>query len=134
MKIEPFLVASTISIAIGQRLVRMICNNCKEEKILNENELERLLEIIPDKKINSHKKFFHGKGCASCNHSGYIGRVVINEVLVADEDIREAIIRKASASEIKNIAIRNGMTPMIVDGIRKAMEGLTTIEEVLRVI
>ncbi|MBY0376572.1 Flp pilus assembly complex ATPase component TadA, partial [Patescibacteria group bacterium] len=136
MKIEPFLVASTISIAIGQRLVRKICEECKEEKELTEEQHSRLLTTVSDenlKKILQDKKFFRGKGCTLCNGTGYKGRVVIAEVLVADEDIRGAILRKASASEIKQIAIKNGMNTMLEDGFKKAILGLTTMEEVLRV-
>ncbi len=76
----------------------------------------------------------HGRGCDKCNHSGYSGRICINEVLVADEKIREAILRKASADELKKIAVANGMTTMLEDGLYKVELGLTTIEEILRVI
>ncbi len=133
MKVEPFLVASTVSIAIGQRLVRKICDKCKEEKTLTEEEYKRLSETLPEDVVERDSKFFHGKGCRACNDTGYKGRIVINEVLVADEEIRAAILRKVSASDIKQIAIKNGMTTMFVDGFNKALLGFTTIEEVLRV-
>lgn len=133
MKIEPFLVSSTVSIAIGQRLVRKICTHCKVEKNLTDEEYLRLGEVISEKTLGGNRKFFMGKGCDECNDSGYKGRIVIDEVLVADEEIRSAILLKASAYEIKQIAIKNGMNTMLVDGIRKAVAGLTTIEEVLRV-
>jgi len=133
MKVEPFLVASTVSIAIGQRLVRKICTTCKEDKIVTEEEYKRLVETVPSAVLNRNKKYFHGKGCPKCNGMGYKGRIVIAEVLVADEEIREAILRKASASEMKQLAIKNGMTTMLSDGFQKALQGLTTIEEVLRV-
>ena len=80
------------------------------------------------------QEFFKGRGCDGCNNTGYSGRVCINEVLVADEVIREAILRKASASEIKNLAISRGMTTMFEDGFKKVEEGITTIEEILRVV
>ncbi len=133
MKIEPFLVASTVSIAIGQRLVRKICVYCKEKIIITEEEYSRLAEAIHSGILLGNKNFFHGKGCEKCSNTGYRGRIVINEVLVADEEIRAAILRKAGAGEIKNIAVKNGMTTMLVDGFKKATEGKTTIEEVLRV-
>lgn len=133
MKIEPFLVTSTISIAIGQRLVRKICENCKEEKILTDEEYYRLSQTIPEEILVNNKKFFQGKGCAKCNGSGYYGRIVIDEVLVANEEIRSAILLKASSAEIKQIAIKSGMTPMLFDGFQKALSGITTIQEVLRV-
>ena len=133
MKIEPFLVASTVSIAVGQRLVRKICENCKEKKVVTDEEYKRLTETISDKTLLSNKNYFQGKGCDDCNGTGYKGRLVIAEVMVADEELRSAILRKAPASEIKQIAIKNGMTTMLVDGFKKAVLGLTTIEEVLRV-
>lgn len=133
MKIEPFLVASTISIAIGQRLVRKICENCKEEKILTDEEYYRLSETIPEQILANNKTFYQGKGCSKCNGSGYFGRIVIDEVLVANEEIRSGILLKASSAEIKQMAIRNGMTPMLIDGFQKALSGITTIQEILRV-
>lgn len=132
MKIEPFLVASTISIAIGQRLVRKICKDCKERKQITNEEYVRLEATISDKELIKNKNFYVGKGCGACNSTGYKGRIVIAEVLVADEDIRTAILRKAPSSAIKQIAIQNGMTTMLEDGFKKATLGLTTVEEVLR--
>ena len=133
MKIESFLVASTVSIAIGQRLVRKICQNCKERKTVTDEEYKWLSETLSDETLLQNRNYFRGKGCKSCNGSGYRGRIVIAEVLVANEEIRTAILCKASASEIKKIAIKDGMTTMLVDGFKKAVLGLTTIEEVLRV-
>src|SRR3990167_3284075 len=122
MKVEPFLVASTVSIAIGQRLVRKICTTCKEDKIVTEEEYKRLVETVPSAVLNRNKKYFHGKGCPKCNGMAYKGHIVIAEVLVADEEIREAILRKASASEMKQLAIKNGMTTMLSDGFQKALQ------------
>ena len=133
MKVESFLVASTVVVAIGQRLVRKICSHCKILKILNDEEYLYLTSRISEKILNENKSFYYGSGCEHCHSSGYKGRLVINEVLVVDEDIRNAILLKASAEEIKQIAIRNGMTTMLEDGIAKAIQGLTSIEEVLRV-
>jgi type IV pilus assembly protein PilB len=133
MKIEPFLVASTISLAIGQRLVRKICSHCKIEKNLTEEEHYHLSEIIPKEILGDNKKFFEGQGCEKCSQSGYSGRIVIDEILVANEEIKSAILLKASAYEIKQIAIKNGMTPMLLDGFKKAVSGITTIQEILRV-
>jgi type II secretory ATPase GspE/PulE/Tfp pilus assembly ATPase PilB-like protein len=133
MKVEPFLVASTVGIAIGQRLVRKICDQCKEEKIITKEEYKSLSQALPKEILGTNRKFFYGKGCISCNNTGYRGRIVINEVLVADKEIRTAILRKASASEIRQIAIKNGMTTMLVNGFKKALSKITTIEEVLRV-
>jgi type II secretory ATPase GspE/PulE/Tfp pilus assembly ATPase PilB-like protein len=133
MGIETYLVASTVSIAIGQRLVRKICDHCKEEGQISEIQ-KKTIEDLKLSKPFVLEKISKGKGCTQCNESGYSGRVCINEVLVADNDIKDAILQKASASDLKKIAIRNGMTTMLEDGLRKVGLGLTTIEEVLRVI
>ena len=134
MHIEPYLVASTFSIAIGQRLVRKICDECKESFKVSEVLAESLKRPDLSGLITEGDTFYRGRGCDECNDSGYAGRVCINEALVANDEIREAIVRKASAEELKNIAIKMGMVTMIRDGIEKAQAGATTIEEVLRVV
>lgn len=133
MKIEPFLVSSTISIAIGQRLVRKICTNCKIEKNLTDEEFKHLSETISGIALRGNRKFYRGKGCDACNNTGYKGRVVIDEVLVVDDEIRAAILSKVSAYDLKILAVKNGMTTMLMDGINKAVAGITSLEEVLRV-
>jgi type II secretory ATPase GspE/PulE/Tfp pilus assembly ATPase PilB-like protein len=80
------------------------------------------------------KTFYYGEGCAVCDGSGYQGRVGIREVLTLNDDLRKLIMNRATAQEIKAGAVKNGMTSMLQDGINKAAEGLTTIEEVLRII
>ncbi len=134
MKIEPYLVASTVNIAIGQRLVRKICSDCKTEKKMTDAEYKSFSGALTTKIIGTSKKFYKGTGCESCNQTGYNGRVGIHEVMILEGKIRDAILSKSSASEIKRIAVENGMTTMIEDGFHKASEGLTTIDEVLRVI
>ena len=134
MKVEPFLIASTVNVAIGQRLVRRICAECKFEKKVTINDLEGLMGTFPVETLYKSKKFYQGKGCENCSGTGYRGRVGIHEVMEIDDEMRAAIVRKADATEIKHIAEKNGMTSMIEDGFKKAIEGVTTIEEVLRVI
>ncbi|MEO5635161.1 MAG: GspE/PulE family protein [Candidatus Paceibacterota bacterium] len=134
MGIEEYLVASTVSVAIGQRLVRKICEDCKI-KIDITPAIRQALSQTPYAKLLSGTEFvFEGKGCEKCGGSGYRGRICINEVLVADNEIRDAILKRASASEIKAIAVKNGMVTMFEDGFEKVKNGHTTIEEVLRVI
>jgi len=132
MKVEPYLIASTVNIAIGQRLVRRICRHCKGEHLLSDIERKSLEETIPPDLLSRHKNFYKGAGCAACNDTGYLGRAGIHEVLEIDGFVRDAILCKASASEIRDIAVQQGMIPMIVDGFAKAAQGITSIEEVLR--
>lgn len=134
MGIEEYLVASTVSIAIGQRLVRKICEHCKEKVLINKSLKDSLIDTPIGKLISESKSYHKGKGCDECNGSGYSGRICINEVLVADDVIKEAILKKTSANEIKKIAISRGMTTMLEDGWKKISAGETTIEEILRVI
>jgi type IV pilus assembly protein PilB len=132
MKVEPYLIASTVNAAIGQRLVRKICQYCKTERKITPGEVKSLSSIVPEDMLKTCKVVYHGAGCERCRNSGYSGRVGIHEVLVMDNAVREAILQKAPASEIRRIAIAQGMTPMIFDGFAKAQKGITTIEEILR--
>src|SRR3989304_590587 len=132
--VEPYLVASTVNVVIGQRLARKICPKCIEKYDLTDIEKKSLDETLPNTKLTAGQSFMRGTGCDHCNGSGYHGRIGINEILVVDDAIREAFLRKASASEIRKLAMKNGMTPMIVDGVNKAADGITTLEEILRVI
>jgi len=133
MGVEPFLIASTVNIAIGQRLVRMICPECKVQKRLTDDEIAALKTFVPDGILGNHRDFFIGAGCKSCDMSGFKGRMGIHEVLEVNEKIRELIMRRVTASELKKVAIQEGMIPMLEDGIQKAIQGITTIEEVFRV-
>ncbi|MCX6759552.1 MAG: ATPase, T2SS/T4P/T4SS family [Candidatus Nealsonbacteria bacterium] len=134
MKIESFLIASTVNLAIAQRLVRKICNHCKVSHKITKAEYQSLSGIIPAKLLEKAENFYRGKGCPECNQTGYQGRISINEVLVTNDAIREAILRRESSNKLKQVAIDNGMTTMLEDGFQKALKGITTIEEVLRVI
>lgn len=134
MKIEPYLIASTVNVAIGQRLVRKICAACKQEKSLSDAEREHLKQVLPKHLHDKELKFYEGKGCEKCSGRGYAGRIGIHEVIVVDAAIREALLRKATAEEIRTVAIQQGMTPMFDDGVHKAKEGITTIDEVLRML
>ncbi|MEK7546801.1 MAG: GspE/PulE family protein [Patescibacteria group bacterium] len=132
MGVPPFLAASTVNIAMGQRLVRTICQKCKSGRSMNKEELSSLKEIIPE--IGDTKTFYVGVGCDKCGNTGYEGRIGIREVLEIDEKIRDLIMSRASSQQIKEAAVRAGMTTMLQDGLEKAKQGITTIEEVLRII
>jgi type IV pilus assembly protein PilB len=131
--VEPFLIASTLNIAIGQRLVRTICPDCKVKKELTDDELKALTDAFPKELLEGHKVFYKGEGCNRCSSSGYRGRVGIHEVLEVGEELRAMMMRRANADEIREAAIKNGMVTMTVDGFQKAVQGITTLEEVLRV-
>lgn len=128
MKVEPYLIASTVNIVIAQRLVRRICASCKTDYALSPAERNALRERC----IDAPERLCRGVGCVVCGGSGYRGRVGIHEVLEISPDVRELILRKASASAIRAQAVACGMTSMLHDGLQKAVQRLTTIEEVLR--
>ncbi len=132
--VESYLIASTVNLILGQRLVRKICNNCKRPKTITPAEIQSLMEIIPNKSLMKQKEFFYGTGCEDCNFSGYSGRIGIHEVLVPDNIIRDAILKKAPASDIKQLAISQGMVTMVEDGFEKAKLGITTLDEILRML
>jgi len=131
MGIEPFLIASTVNLAMGQRLVRKLCDKCKIQKTLTASERSHLEELIPPLTLNRYTTFYSIKGCDDCT-DGYSGRMGIYEILEIDDDIREAIVKRENSTTIKEIAVKNGMTTLIEDGLKKASEGLTTVEEILR--
>ncbi len=140
MNIEPFLIASTVNIVIAQRLVRKLCDSCKKAKKLTNIEAKSLLEGIgEDLSLENIKKFklyeiYEAQGCEICNQAGFMGRIGIFEVLVISKRIKEAIMKRYNSEQIKKIALEEGMSTMIRDGFNKVIAGLTTIEEVLRVI
>lgn len=129
MGIEPYLLPSSLVAIVGQRLVRKLCISCKEPVSNPKNILENI--GIPYK---SGTDLWQAKGCKSCNHSGYYGRVAIYEVLKIDDSFHDAIMGNANRADILAIAKANGMQTMLDDGINKAMQGLTSIAEVLRVV
>lgn len=133
--VQPFLITSTVNVIIAQRLVRMICEECRTGRTLSEDEAKSLAETIPQiTKGKLYKKFFVGRGCKKCFQSGYYSRIGIHEVLEINDEIRSMIMRRANASEIKAAAVKMGMTTMFEDGFQKALNGITTLEEILRVI
>ena len=132
MGIDSYLVASTVNLVIGQRLVRKICERCREGYTLSVGERESLKSVLLPGQLDESQTFYRGRGCEACEGTGYAGRIGIHEVMVIDQEVREAILKKASAVNIKEIAKKNGMTPLFADGCMKAEEGKTTIEEVLR--
>ncbi len=135
MKIEPFLVASTVNVIIGQRLVRKICDRCRVSQVTEIGDLEQhfpkemLEKYFP---AGTEVRTYHGKGCPVCRMTGYLGRIGIFEVLEVTEKLKELITKKETAQVILDVARSEGMTTMTEDGILKVHDGLTTIEEVVR--
>ncbi|HPC56444.1 MAG TPA: ATPase, T2SS/T4P/T4SS family [Caldisericia bacterium] len=128
MGIEPYLIASSVIGVTAQRLVRKICADCKEEY----KPSEFLLKQVGIE--NYDGVFYRGKGCIACNNSGYKGRIAVQEILKIDDSIREMVLNRNPSTEIKNYAIKNGSISLLQDAIDKAKKGITTIDEVIRVI
>ena len=134
MGIEPFLIASTVNVALGQRLVRTLCNACKLKRKIGPAELKSLTSVISAQLLKGHKEFYYPKGCKACVDTGYSGRIGIYEVLEMDDPIREAIMRRENSGNIRKAAIQQGMTTLMEDGFSKVASGLTSIEELLRAV
>ncbi len=130
MGIEPFLVASSIEAVLAQRLVRTICPHCKTEQKVDRDYLRKL--GYPAAELPT-AKFWHGAGCDECRGSGYTGRLGIYELLVVNEELRPLILNRSAASTIAQKAVAQGMRTLRHDGWKKVREGITTVEEVLRV-
>ncbi|WP_066385968.1 GspE/PulE family protein [Neobacillus mesonae] len=128
MGVEPFLLAATLSGIVAQRLVRKVCRDCMEEHEPSKREIE-----IFARRGMKIEKIIRGKGCASCNITGYKGRVALHEVLVINDDIRRVIMNGENFQKLREIAIKNKTIFLIDDGLLKVKQGLTTTEEVLRV-
>ena len=128
--VKPFLVASSTRAIMAQRLVRKICDKCKEPYEPKESEL-RLLG--PAAKHLAQAQLFHGKGCPDCTFTGYRGRMGIYEIFQIDDQVRHLIFEKVGAAELRGRARELGMRTLREDGLRKVVAGLTTLEEVLRV-
>ncbi len=131
MGIEPFLTASAITAVVAQRLGRRLCTACKEQYVPDEVALDRI--GFPYEK-GKPPKLYRPKGCRKCNNIGYKGRMGLFEVLVMSEAIERMTVDNASADDIKRQAISEGMRTLREDGFRKVLDGITSIEEVLRVV
>ena len=142
MGVKPFLLAPSLNAIMGQRLVRKVCESCKQEDTIKAEELAKvkaLLDSIPEnsgepKPDTTAMKFYKGGGCEICNNTGYKGRVGIYEVLVKDQEIEKFILEgDVSEYKMREISAAQGMVSMAQDGLLKALEGQTSIEEVRRV-
>lgn len=141
MGVEPFLIVSSANLVMAQRLVRKICSNCKSEREATKEEQRQIAEELgkvtnkefKEKYEKFGKKIYEGKGCVKCNNIGYLGRMGIFELLPVTEKIEELSVKRVPASDLRDQAIKEGMLTMKQDGMRKVLEGETTLKEVLRV-
>lgn len=137
MEIEPFLIASTVNVIIAQRLVRMIHMNCRvSEEIPREKLVEIVGEALTNQLLGAEEmtlRCYRGKGCEGCHGTGYQGRTGIFEVMEINNSLQQAITHSATADEITVLAQQSGMTTMQADGLSKVTEGITTLEEIVRV-
>ena len=131
MGIEPYLISSSVVAVMAQRLLRVICPECKTPHILDEQIVSQLGENEKASAIDG--QLYKGHGCKNCLDTGYLGRTGISELLVIDEDIKELISKRCGSHMIKEAAIEKGMSTLRADGLRKALAGETTLEEVYRV-
>lgn len=127
MGVEPFLIASSVILIAAQRLCRQVCPNCKQPYEVPQATLDKV-----GVKVAKGTKFYRGKGCPTCNQTGYYGRMGTLETLVIDDAIREMIVKGASSSQIKDYACSKGMSTLRENGLEKFIQGQTTLEEILR--
>jgi general secretion pathway protein E len=130
MGVEDYLLTSTVIGILAQRLVRKLCEHCKEPYVALPELVEqmKLAKYTGDAKIT----LWHAKGCSHCAQTGYTGRICITEIMPMTDGLRSLVMKHANAAELRAEAIRGGMVSMYEDGLRKAVKGVTTFEEVLR--
>ena len=133
MGVEPFLVGSTLELIVAQRLVRRICESCKVSFSPSKTELEKYPEEIA-RHIAPNSTLYRGKGCETCSHTGYKGRVGVFELLSTSPELQDLIAKTPSTKDVMELVKNNGFISMFEDGIEKIKAGLTTVEEVLRVV
>ncbi len=142
MGVKPFLLAPALNSVIGQRLVRKVCPHCQEEDKLTAEQMDRVmknLDTLPEvekKNVDFKKlKFYKGKGCQKCSGLGYKGRIGIYEIFIMNKELEQVILgSQISEYIIQDWAVKNGMVTMVQDGLLKALDKITTVEEVFRVI
>jgi type II secretory ATPase GspE/PulE/Tfp pilus assembly ATPase PilB-like protein len=134
MGIEPFLVTSAIQCTLAQRLARRLCDKCRRPVDVRPEDLARAGWTPEDDAAVVAPEFFRAVGCPSCGGSGYRGRFALHEVMPISDGVGDAICGLASAAEVEAVAVAEGMVPLHRDGLRKAAMGLTTLEELHRVV
>jgi type IV pilus assembly protein PilB len=134
MGVETFLTASSLAGVIAQRLMRVLCPSCKKKYVMSRNEILSNIPDFPVEPGEDSVTLYKPAGCLTCNHTGYIGRIGIYEFLRVSEKMQRLILNKASTNEIRKLAIQEGMCTLRMDGLNKVRQGLSSIEELLRVV
>jgi general secretion pathway protein E len=130
MGVQPFLIASSLAAVLAQRLIRTLCNECKEVYTPTDYDFQLLDVHSMPKEANLYK----AKGCPKCNHLGYSGVTVVAELLIITDDIRPLILKKADASTVKKMAMQKGMKSLRQDALEKVFKGITSVDEMVRAI
>jgi type IV pilus assembly protein PilB len=130
MEIAPFLISSSVIISCGQRLMRRICNSCKEPVSYPDKMFE---DLGIDPNYFDGAQLYRGRGCERCKNSGYSGRLAIIEAMTMTDELRKMVIKRASAQELGKIAIEQGMKTLRTVGLEKVRDGLSTLEQTLLV-
>jgi type IV pilus assembly protein PilB len=130
MGVEPFLITASVNLVLAQRLARKVCVDCKREA---DFEPQGLIDIGVNEEVAHTARVYKGIGCATCNNTGFKGRVALYEVMRFHDELKEMVLQGASAAELKAAAIKRGMITLRMAGIRKMLEGVTTAEEIMRV-
>ena len=128
--LKPYILASSLEGVISQRLVRKICEHCKQEEAVDPDIIQQLGPIFT---VNT-KPMYKGQGCEQCGNSGYLGRVCLYEILIPNEEMRDLIAAQANQREIKQSAIKTGYRSLLEDGLEKVTAGLTSCDEILRIL
>ena len=135
MGLSDYDIASTLATSVSQRLVRRICPDCKREREFTQEEkdiITKIAEKYGEKIDFTNKKTYDAVGCKKCNNIGYYGRIGIFETLDITEDIKELIVKGASTLEIRNKALEQNYKPLVMDGIKKVLNGSTILDELNR--
>jgi type II secretory ATPase GspE/PulE/Tfp pilus assembly ATPase PilB-like protein len=139
MRLDPFSFADALLGVLAQRLARGLCKKCREQVPASKDEIDELVTAFGDEGAaaigarRSDFKLWRAPGCDLCSKTGYKGRIALHELLVADEDIKRAIAKRAPVEEVRNLAIKGGMHTLLQDGMEKAIAGKTDMKQVLAV-
>ena len=134
MGVEPFLLSSTLQVIIAQRLVRRICEKCRLSIQMSREEIARISPEASSYFPQETSTFYQGKGCSACSNSGYKGRIAVFEFIYIGKEMQDLIMKNPPAGEIWKLARNNGAKPLFDDGVEKVKNGVTSLEELLRVV